>query len=56
LTNPLPQVVLTPIPLSHQIKMTHGKTVESADWSKDGRALYVFSANHRSVSLWQLVD
>jgi hypothetical protein len=36
--------------------MTTGNTVLSADWSKDGRALYVFSANHRSVSLWQLID
>ncbi len=35
-------------------KMTKGDTVISADWSKDGNALYVFSANGRSVSLWKL--
>ena len=37
-------------------RMTHGNTVESADWTKDGRALYVFSANHTSVSLWKLIE
>lgn len=37
-------------------KITSGNVVLSADWSRDGKALYVFSANHRSVSLWQLVD
>ena len=37
-------------------RMTNGATVRSADWTKDGRALYVFSANHTSVSLWKLID
>jgi len=37
-------------------RMTHGKTVDSADWSKDGKTLYVFSSNGQSVSLWKLVD
>ena len=37
-------------------RMTHGRTVDSADWSKDGKALYVFSANGQSVSLWKLIN
>ena len=37
-------------------KMTNGNTVLSADWSKDGTTLYVFSANHTAVSLWKLID
>ncbi len=37
-------------------KMTNGNTVLSADWSKDGNTLYVFSANHTAVSLWKLID
>ena len=37
-------------------KMTNGNTVLSADWSKDGNTLYVFSANHMAVSLWKLID
>lgn len=37
-------------------RMTHGKTVDSADWSKDGKALYVFSANGQSVSVWKVID
>ncbi len=37
-------------------KLAHGNTVLSAAWSKDGKALYVFSANHQSVSLWKLID
>jgi len=37
-------------------RMTHGRTVDSADWSKDGEALYVFSANGQSVSLWKLIN
>ena len=44
------------VELSGKQRMTHGKTVEAADWTRDGRALYVFSANRTSVSLWQLVD
>lgn len=39
-----------------KIKRTHGYTVESADWSKDGNTLYVFSANRTSVSLWRLIE
>lgn len=37
-------------------KKTHGQTVRAADWSKDGNALYVLSANHTSVSLWKLIQ
>jgi WD40 repeat protein len=37
-------------------KMTHGDTVRSAGWSGDGNTLYVFSANHASISLWKLID
>jgi WD40 repeat protein len=37
-------------------RMTHGKTVDSADWSKDGKALYVFSSNGQSVSLWKVIE
>jgi WD40 repeat protein len=37
-------------------RMTHGKTVDSADWSKDGKALYVFSSNNQSVSLWKVIE
>ena len=37
-------------------RMTHGRTVDSADWSKDGEALYVFSANGQSVSLWKVIN
>jgi len=37
-------------------RMTHGKTVDSADWSKDGKTLYVFSSNGQSVSLWQVIE
>ena len=37
-------------------RMTHGKTVDSADWSKDGKSLYVFSSNGQSVSLWKLIE
>jgi WD40 repeat protein len=37
-------------------RMTHGKTVDSADWSKDGKMLYVFSSNGQSVSLWKVIN
>jgi len=37
-------------------RMTHGRTVDSADWSKDGETLYVFSANGQSVSLWKVLE
>jgi len=37
-------------------RMTHGKTVDSADWSKDGKTLYVFSSNGQSVSLWKVIE
>jgi WD40 repeat protein len=58
-TGALLQTVVHPLiryDLMGKPKMTTGKTVLSADWSRDGKSLYVFSANHRSVSLWQLVD
>jgi len=42
--------------LTGKPRMTHGHTVLSADWTKDGKALYVFSANHQSVSLWKLTN
>lgn len=57
-TGELLQMVVHPlirVDLMGKQHMTHGKTVESADWSKDGKTLYVFSANHTSVSLWQLI-
>ena len=58
-TGELLQTVVEPlirVDLKGKIKRTHGNTVESADWSKDGNTLYVFSANHTSVSLWKLTD
>ena len=58
-TGELLQTVVHPlirVDLKSKQRMTHGKTVESADWTKDGRALYVFSANGMSVSLWELID
>ena len=44
------------VDLMGKTRTTRGKTVLSADWSKDGRTLYVFSANGRSVSLWKLIE
>ena len=38
-----------------QPKLSHGAAVESAHWSRDGRVLYVFSANGQSVSVWGVV-
>jgi hypothetical protein len=38
-----------------QPKLSHGAAVESANWSRDGRTLYVFSANGQSVALFSLV-
>ena len=58
-TGALLQTVVQPlirVDLQGKQHMTHGKTVESAGWSKDGKTLYVFSANHTSVSLWQLIQ
>ena len=57
-TGELLQTVVEPlirVDLKGKIKRTHGATVESADWSKDGNTLYVFSANHTAVSLWELI-
>ena len=57
-TGELLQIVVEPlikIDLMGKPRKTHGHTVLSADWTKDGRTLYVFSANHRSVSLWKLI-
>jgi WD40 repeat protein len=36
-------------------KLKHGAAVEWAGWSRDGRTLYVFSANGQSVSVYGLV-
>ncbi|MDT7602410.1 MAG: Cytochrome heme domain [Acidobacteriota bacterium] len=36
-------------------KLNHGAAVKWADWSRDGRTLYVFSANGQSVSVYGLV-
>ena len=58
-TGELLQTVVHPlirVDLKGKQRMTHGKTVDSANWTKDGRALYVFSANGTSVSLWELLD
>jgi len=58
-TGELLQTVVHPlirVDLTGKITMTHGKTVASADWSKDGKTLYVFSSNHRSVSLWEVIN
>jgi WD40 repeat protein len=58
-TGELLQTVVEPlvrIDLMGKQKKTHGRTVLDADWSKDGRALYVFSANHTAVSLWKLIE
>ncbi len=58
-TGKLLQIVVSPpvvVDLMGKRRMTHAQMVLSADWSKDGRALYVFSANGRSVSLWKLIE
>jgi WD40 repeat protein len=47
-----PQVVRD---LMGKRRTIHGKTVRSADWSKDGKTLYVINANMRTVSLWKLI-
>ncbi|MCA1642761.1 MAG: WD40 repeat domain-containing protein [Acidobacteria bacterium] len=36
-------------------KLSHGAAVKRADWSRDGRTLYVFSANGQSVSVHGLI-
>jgi len=59
LTGQLLQTVFEPmvvIDLMGKIKRTRGNTVRSADWSKNGKTLYVFSADGSSISLWQLID
>ena len=58
-TGQLLQTVFEPmvvIDLMGKIKRTRGNTVRSADWSKNGKTLYVFSADGSSISLWQLLD
>jgi WD40 repeat protein len=58
-TGELLQTVVHPlivVDIMGKPRMTHGNTVLSADWSKDGKALYVFSANRQSVSLWKLIE
>lgn len=58
-TGELLQTVVEPpvrFDLMGKPKITRGNMLSSADWSRDGKALYILSANHRSVSLWQLVD
>ena len=44
------------VDLMGKTSKTRGKMVQSADWSKDGKTLYVFSANRQSVSLWKLIE
>ncbi|HEX8492482.1 MAG TPA: WD40 repeat domain-containing protein [Pyrinomonadaceae bacterium] len=39
-----------------QPKLSRGAAVKSADWSRDGHTLYVFSANGQSVSVYGLVS
>jgi WD40 repeat protein len=58
-TGELLQTVVGPqvrIDLMGKPKVIPGDMVSSAGWSKDGKALYVFSADHRSVSLWRLIE
>ncbi len=58
-TGQLLQTVVHPLiryDLMGRPKMTHGDTVLSADLSKDGNTLYVFSANNTAVSLWRLIE
>jgi WD40 repeat protein len=58
-TGELLQTVIEPavvVDLMGKTRKTRGNLVVSADWSKDGQTLYVFSANHQSVSLWKLID
>jgi hypothetical protein len=38
-----------------QPKLSHGAAVERVGWSRDGRALYVFSANGQSVAVYGTV-
>ena len=37
-------------------KKCRGALVQKADWSSDGRTLYVFHANGQTVSLWRLLE
>lgn len=58
-TGELLQQVVQPmvvVDLMGKTRKTSGKTVQSADWSKDGKTLYVFSANRKTVSLWQVIE
>ena len=58
-TGQLLQSVVHPmvgVDLMGKTSKTRVKTVVSAGWSKDGKTLYVFSANHKSVSLWKLIE
>ena len=58
-TGELLQTVVGPqirIDLMGKPKVIPGDMVWSADWTKDGKALYVFSADHRSISLWRLIE
>ena len=58
-TGELLQSVVQPmvvIDLMGKTRKTRAKLVRSADWSTDGRTLYVFSANGQTVSLWKLIE
>jgi WD40 repeat protein len=37
-------------------KVKRGTLVKKAKWSKDGNTLFIFNSDHRTVSLWELVD
>jgi hypothetical protein len=37
-------------------KLKRGTLVTKAKWSTDGKTLLIFSSDHRSVSLWELVE
>jgi len=52
----LQTVIAPPIDYSKKKpKIKHGAAVLSADWSSDGRTLYVFSANRQTVSFWEVL-
>jgi WD40 repeat protein len=55
-TGELLQTVIEPpveIDLLGKPKTARNRMVRSADWSKNGNALYIFGANGQSVSLWR---
>ena len=57
-TGALLQNVIAPriVYKNNKPKIKHGVAVLEAGWSTDGRTLYIFSANHQTVALWELTS